>query len=131
MVLIEIPCAPVPWKAHGGHGKSSYDPRYEEKEFYKFEIKRQYHHNFPLALAVRIDCTFYMPIPKNANKHERTEMAAGRVHHVKRPDVDNLFKLFGDCIKEIVILDDSYISELHIRKIYSDRPRTIAVIEQL
>lgn len=129
MFDFEIEGNPVPWKAHAGYGKRSFNPRFEEKQYYQHEIKKQYHQNFPLTVAVKIDYSFCMPIPSSFSKKKRAKILEGRGHHVSRPDTTNLQKFVEDTLKDIVIKDDSQVVECCSRKFYSENPRTIIHIE--
>ena len=128
MYEFEIPCIPVPWKAHGGTGRRAFNPRYVEKEFYQFHIKRQYTHNLPIVIAVAVEADFYFPVPVGTSKVKTEKMLSRRIHHIKRPDLDNCCKFLLDCIKEIVIKDDSQVISLLANKLYSDKSRTIVKI---
>jgi Holliday junction resolvase RusA-like endonuclease len=123
-----IPGNPVPWKAHGGYGKKSWNPRFEEKLFFQLEIKKQYENNLPLTIAVKFDYTFLFPIPESFSNKKKKSILEGRVQHIKRPDLTNCMKFTEDCFKEIVIKDDSQVIESAARKMYDMLPRTIVVI---
>jgi len=128
-IQIEIEGIPVPWKAHAGYGRRSYNPRANEKEFYQFHIKRQYLHNLPLTIGVSLTAVYYLPIPQSISKKIKEKMLSHRVRHIKRPDLDNLNKFLNDCIKGIVIKDDSQICHMITQKIYGEKPRTYIRIE--
>ena len=80
----------------------------------------------PLAVKV----IFYMPIPKSANKKQKTEMAEGRIQHTKKPDTDNLIKSVLDALNGIAYKDDSMIYKLTAIKKYSEKARTELTIEE-
>jgi Holliday junction resolvase RusA-like endonuclease len=124
----EISGPPIPWKAHAGYGKRSFNPRFVEKQYYQHEIKKQYSNNLPLTVAVKFDYTFYMPIPASATAKMHEMMKEGKLKHIKRPDVTNLVKMCEDCFKHIVIKDDSQVFEYCARKLYDEKPRTVVVI---
>lgn len=128
-IAIEIEGIPVPWRAHAGYGRRAYNPRAGEKEFYQFHIKRQYLHNNPIDIAVSILAYYCLPIPQSISKKERENILAGRVKHIKRPDIDNLNKFLNDCIKGIVIKDDSQVVEMKSHKVYGEKPKTKVYIE--
>jgi Holliday junction resolvase RusA-like endonuclease len=129
MYEFKIDGSPVPWKAHGGYGRKSFNRNYEEKLYYQVEIKKQYHHDLPITVAVKFDYTFYMPIPKATSNKQRGKILEGRVRHIKRPDVTNCVKFIEDCFKGIVINDDSQVIEINARKVYGEDPRTIVKID--
>lgn len=122
-ICITIDTDPVPWKAHGGYGRRSFNPRFLEKEFYQLQIRRQYHHNLPITVAVKVEYLFFLPVPK-ASFVKQMKMLQGRIKHIKRPDTSNLVKFAEDTLKGIVIKDDSQVTLMTAIKIYSDKPRT-------
>jgi Holliday junction resolvase RusA-like endonuclease len=71
-----------------------------------------------------------MPIPKSMPKKERTEALAGMLKHVKKPDVDNLVKLYLDVLSGIAIPDDNCVSLGTAVKLYSITPKTVIYIEE-
>lgn len=46
----------------------------------------------------------------------------------KRPDFDNLAYLVTNALKGIVYVDDSQVVDCHIRKRYSQNPRTLIYV---
>jgi Holliday junction resolvase RusA-like endonuclease len=130
-ITLIIPCIPVPWKAHAGYGRKSWNPRYLEREYYQFEIKKQYRENFPLVCPVSITYSFHLPIPSSISQKKREAMESGIVYHTKRPDVSNLVKFVEDTLKEIAIKDDSQVVVSIGKKVYHPIPKTIIEISPL
>ncbi len=131
MNQIIIDGLPVPWAAHCGYGRRSFNPRFKEKEFYQWQIKSHWNQEAPLTAPVSITIVYHMPIPLGTSKPKRLQMLNQKIHHIKRPDVDNLNKFLCDCLKTIVMEDDSQVVHIDARKIYSERPRTVIDIEAL
>jgi Holliday junction resolvase RusA-like endonuclease len=131
MILIEISGIPVPWKSHGGYGKRSYNPRYRQREQIQWQIRSQWNQEKPIGGPVRIEFTFHMPIPTGTSKIRRISMLNNKLHHIKRPDLSNCTKFLEDCLKEIVIEDDSQVVEMFSRKIYSEKPRSVIKIDTI
>lgn len=105
-------------------GKSiTYDPNAKLKEGYKWQIRSQFREE-PLSVPVAMDVVFMMPIPKSTSKTKTVAMLNGAIHHMKRPDVDNMLKLVNDVLNNLVFKDDSQVVEIHARKIYSSKPGT-------
>jgi len=105
-------------------GKSiTYDPNAKLKEGYKWQIRSQFREE-PLTVPVAMDVVFMMPIPKATSKSKTAAMLNGAIHHMKRPDVDNMLKLVSDVLNNLVFKDDSQIIEIRARKIYSSKPGT-------
>lgn len=71
-----------------------------------------------------------MPIPKSMSKSEKTLASQGTLKHIKKPDVDNLIKLYLDVITGIAIKDDSTVSLGQAIKVYSASPKTVIYVEE-
>ena len=76
-------------------------------------------HEGPLSLQLR----FYLARPKSLPKRV--------MHHIKKPDADNLAKGVKDAMRGILYHDDSQIVELLIRKEYNAQPRVVIAMEIL
>lgn len=106
--------------------KSAYeDPTQSKlKEGAKWQLRSQYREE-PLGCPVSVDITFYLPIPQSASKPKQRQMLHGVLHHISKPDIDNLQKFVLDCLNGIVIEDDRRVIEIRARKIYSTKPGTL------
>ena len=128
MYLFEIIGVPVPQKQTKfrirGAFAHSYDPSSKEKGFIQWQVK-PYAPKEPLICAIEMHLTFFMPIPKATSRVKTTQMINGVILPKKRPDVDNLGYLVTNALKGIVYADDSQVTDLILRKRYSDRPRTV------
>jgi Holliday junction resolvase RusA-like endonuclease len=126
MISIELYGDPVPQArpriVRGG--RHSYDPKAKIKEGYKWQIKSQYREEVLLP-PLCADLIFFMPIPKSTSKLKRRQMLNGTIPHMKKPDLDNMIKFVFDCMNGLVFQDDSQISELRAKKIYSESPGTL------
>lgn len=71
-----------------------------------------------------------MPIPKSMSKKERAWTVDEKLKHVKKPDVDNLLKLYLDVLTGIVWEDDNCVSLKECVKVYSNNPRTEIFISE-
>ena len=70
-----------------------------------------------------------MPIPKSYSKTARLK-AVGEPHQ-KKPDISNLIKFTEDALNEVLWEDDSCISEITAKKVYSEEPKTIITVEKI
>lgn len=130
MILIEIPGDPIPATAPRlGRGGRVYNSRSKENERIKWQMRAQYNREAPIAGPVRLIATFYMPIPKATSGIRRRQMLAGLIHHIKRPDSSNLAYGYENCLKGIVIEDDSQVVEFTAKKVYGERPKTVLQID--
>ncbi len=119
---------PVPWCAHGGYGRNSYDKRFAEKEYCRLQLKRQYQNNKPIETAVIVSFIFCMKIPVSFSNKKRKLYLENKVHHISRPDCTNMQKLIEDTLKGIVIKDDSQIVSVSSQKRYDHFPRTLITV---
>lgn len=131
MIQIQIDGHPTPWAAHGGYGRRSFNPRYKEKEYAQWQIKAQYNRNFPVKGPVSLDISYHLPIPVRTSRVRKREMLAGRIHHISRPDVDNLNKFLCDALKTLVFEDDSQVVEICARKLYGENAKTIVRVKEV
>lgn len=130
MALIVIEGAPVPWMAHAGFGRRSFNPRFREKDYAVHYIKLQYGKD-PFTGPVSVGYDFQMSISKSVSKKKHSQMVNNILEHTTRPDCTNLIKFIEDCLKGIVFVDDSQVTEIIARKRYSEHPRTVITIKPL
>lgn len=64
----------------------------------------------PIDGPVRIEVIAWFPIPASWSKRKRADALAGRLHHVSRPDGDNILKALGDGLNGVCWRDDSQLS---------------------
>lgn len=131
MFTFEIQGQPVPWSAHRGYGRRSFNPKFKEKQYYQWQIRSQFNRENPIGGPVRLHISFYLPIPKGTSFIRRKQMLNGKSFHIKRPDLDNLNKFLEDCLKTIVFEDDSQVCEIVSKKIYGEIPKTVVQVEEL
>ncbi len=85
----------------------------------------------PLTGAMHVDFEFYFRPPKSAGVKKTQDMLDGRIFHTSKPDFDNLQKFYCDVMKELVWIDDAYISSSTAKKAYSMDQRTVIRIYEL
>ena len=132
---IEILGKPLPQARPRVHLKGNktfvYDPQCRNKKVIQYYMKQQLTDDKLLKEEnLAIDFIFYMPVPKWLSKKVKSEALKENVYHGLRPDIDNLVKLYLDCLNETVIRDDSQVSRITAQKIYGN-PRTIINIRAL
>lgn len=69
--------------------------------------------------AIKLELSFYLPIPKSTSKKKQRLMEQNVIKHVKKPDVDNLCKSVCDALNGVCWRDDSMITEIISRKMYA------------
>ncbi len=129
---IIIPGIPVP-QARMKHSNvrgfvTTYDPKAKEKKLIRHMLQiNQSSHSFDFP---RITFLFHMPIPKSIRKRDVELYNSGKLKHDKKPDVDNLIKLYLDCLDGIVIQGDQKVSLGPCIKVYHLEPKTIVWIHE-
>ena len=69
-----------------------------------------------------MDINAYYSIPKSASK-KKIEMMRKGLRPTKKPDMDNVLKVYADSLNKVLYRDDTQIVDAHVRKFYSDTPR--------
>lgn len=129
---IIIPGIPVP-QARMKHSNmrgfvTTYDPKAKEKKLIRHLL--QTHGSFDQIDYPRISFLFHMPIPKAIRKRDIELYNSGTLKHDKKPDVDNLIKLYLDCLDGIAIQGDQKVSLGPSIKLYHPEPKTIIWIHE-
>jgi Holliday junction resolvase RusA-like endonuclease len=73
----------------------------------------------------------YYTIPKSASKKKRLLMEKGEIRPTKKPDIDNVVKVYADALNEIAYHDDTQIVSLVCEKYYSGEPRVEVRLESI
>jgi Holliday junction resolvase RusA-like endonuclease len=71
----------------------------------------------PIYSPVMVKLDFYMKRIKSLPKTKE-------IPHIKKPDIDNLAKLFLDAITPTILADDKLVIELHVKKRYAKKEET-------
>ena len=82
---------------------------------------------WPIIGPVRIVMTMLLPRPKNhygTGKNKSVLKDKSPTLHFKRPDLDNLEKLFFDAANELLYQDDAQICSKEVEKVYATPPDT-------
>ena len=73
----------------------------------------------PFEKACVVDVTFFRHIPSSWSKKKRMEADGGIIRPITRPDCGNYEKGFYDALTGIIWVDDSIITDKHVRKRYT------------
>ena len=87
----------------------------------------------PFQNALYVDITFWLSIPSSWSKKKRIEADSGVIRPIskKAGDADNLFKSL-DALNGLLWVDDSIITDLHIRKRYTaELARTEIIVKEV
>ena len=107
-----------------GNHIGMYDPAKSKswKETVKWQAIEQKARNMEGALVLEL--IFLLKRPKSLPKKV--------VHHIKKPDLDNLVKAIKDALKGICYKDDSQIVRIYAEKIYAtDKTGVIITVENI
>lgn len=83
----------------------------------------------PLDEPVSVVVTAYVAPPKSLSKANRAAAMEGTLKPVTRPDLDNYAKAALDGCNAIIFRDDSLVTDLIVRKRFSERPRLTITVE--
>lgn len=106
-----------------------YDPNAKDKQNIRKHLMKNYQ-NVKCLRYPRLSFIFHMPIPKNVPKKQEHLYKLGILRHSKKPDVDNLLKLYLDCLTGMVLDDDNNVSLGFVDKLYHPEPKTIILLEE-
>lgn len=136
---IIIPGVPVP-QARMKHSNrrgfvTTYDPKAKEKSQIRFLLRNSMGSDLDNLASnpfdyPRISFLFHMPIPSSIRKRDQDLYQSGTLKHDKKPDVDNLIKLYLDCLDGLVIHGDQKVSLGPCLKVYHPEPKTIVWIHE-
>jgi Holliday junction resolvase RusA-like endonuclease len=116
---------PVPLARHRHGNGHAWDSQKQIKFGIGIQLINQ-HGDLPLLEGpLKLDITFFMPIPKKGAKSLH-----GTIHAI-RPDLDNLIKMICDIANKIIYKDDCAISVIIADKQYSHYPRTEFTLTEL
>jgi Holliday junction resolvase RusA-like endonuclease len=128
MFIFTLHMDPVPQKQTrftciGGYPRT-YDPSKKDLEQIQWQIK-PYAPIEPLKGPVEVRYSFFMRIPKSTSGIQKRQMLNRKIHHIKRPDLDNLEYIVTNAMKGIVYHDDSQIVRKFSEKFYGDPPKVV------
>lgn len=129
MIIFEIQGIPIPWQRPGRNNKTGiiYDAQKKQKEQIRWYLMAKYH-EMPIKSPVSVNMTFYMPMPKSSSRPRKRDMLNGVLHHMSKPDVDNLVKFYLDVMTGVIYDDDRQIHKITAQKCYATDPYTMIEI---
>lgn len=134
MFQFEIHGPPIPQKQTRfsciNNKPHSWDPSKQDKERIQWQV-RPFAPTEPVTGPIRLDITFYLPIPKSASSKMKLAMSNQTVLPVVKPDIDNLAYIVTNALKGLVYKDDNQIVEQRLKKFYSHEPRTVIQVHPI
>ncbi len=126
-MMFTVPGEPVAWARARQHGKHFFTAPHVTA--HKALVQAAALRNIAVWESTGpfiIECHFCFGRPKSWSKKKREET----LHHLSKPDVDNLVKLIKDALNGIAWVDDSQVIQVHATKSYSTDPRTMVEISR-
>lgn len=123
-VVINMP--PIAWARPGEGIHGRYDTQKKIKTCVAFFIAKAFKGQPKIMGPVHLFITFFMPIPKSLPKYKHCSF------HTKKPDIDNMLKLFCDTCNDVGIWgDDAQVCFVTMAKQYSSTPRTEVLVREI
>ena len=91
----------------------------------------KYTFNDQLSGPIEANIKGYFSIPKSTSKKVRNLMLSNKIHHTKKPDIDNIAKSVLDSLNGLAYEDDSQVVKLTGEKLYSDNPRVELYLKEI
>lgn len=101
---------------------------------YIFESKL--YPDVPFKGAVKVTYNCYFQVPKSLSKNEKVERLNGIWASEVRRDGDNIAKLYNDILQfgsleGLIFIDDKYIVDLNVKKLYAEEEFIEIIIEDI
>ena len=115
---------------------------YTPEETYNFEnLVKLYYRDAAIEAGIdmdiipkgmfRIDIVAYFEITASKPKAWKELAAEGAIRPTSRPDWDNIGKIVSDALNDIAWIDDSYIVDARVQKVFSKLPRVFVTITDI
>ena len=134
-IVIEVPGIPRPYRERQAPVRAGRTHSYRPspalvrwQEAVAWWAKSAMRGEPPIEGPIRLEVTFYLPMPKKMLKADRALAERDELFHIKRPDRTQFLKAFEDGFTGIVWVDDSQVCAGAAFKRYSPDPRTVAVV---
>lgn len=85
----------------------------------------------PISRPVEVFIVLSFSIPASWSRKRRSKALAGDIGHTTKPDADNAAKAALDALSGIVYRDDSQITDLIVRKRYSETPQVQVTVREI
>lgn len=79
------------------------------------------------AISIRLECHFCLP--KNISKKKRLELLGKPC--LKRPDIDNIEKIYLDAFNKVLYYDDKQVYEMSAVKLWDNDEYVICEVKEL
>lgn len=135
VVRIVVPGAPKGWSRpadspFGGRHRFTPKKQRTEQNLIGLLASRAMGNKPPFTGPIDLRVGAFFDVPKSWSKAKRAAALRGAAHKSK-PDADNICKLLKDALNNVVWVDDAQVSDLSIRKRYSDTARLVIEIRAI
>ena len=135
VIRIVVPGAPKGWSRPADSpfgGRHRFTPKKQrvEQTLIGLLAARAMAGRTMLTGAIDLRVGAFFEVPKSWAKAKRAAALQGQPHKSK-PDADNICKLLKDALNNVVWVDDCQVSDLAIRKRYSDTARLVIEIRAI
>jgi Holliday junction resolvase RusA-like endonuclease len=122
---------PLAWARAARNGKFSFTPRAQAvyMDVIRLAARREYGDSPPLQGPLAVRANFIFPWPKSWSEKKRRR--PGAHWKISRSDIDNLYKIIGDALGEVVWRDDAQVADLRVTKQYGLSGATYISVEPL
>lgn len=130
-VTFTIPGKPQPWRRSRQNGKRHFKDAKTQanQDAWAWAARLAMGAAQPLTGPLRVTIHAAFPIPVRTTKANRAAMLANTIRPTQRPDADNIAKNV-DGLNGVTFVDDAQITDLIVRKFYSDAPRVdVSIVE--
>jgi Holliday junction resolvase RusA-like endonuclease len=131
IIIPGVPLSQIRMKFSARNGIARvYDPREKYKKDIRKLLKTQFSTRDFLSFP-RLSFIFHMPIPSSFPKKIQKLYRSGHYKHIKKPDTDNLVKLYLDCLDNIAFEGDQKVTLGPCIKLYHPHPKTIVILNEM
>lgn len=123
MIEFQLSGTPIAWKRAKPlyNQRRMIDEQVKEKQQIRWQLRSQFHSS-PLTVPLEVQLIFFMPISAYISGVKKRAMIGGVIHHIKKPDVDNMIKFYFDAMTGVIYVDDAQIWCESAKKVYAERP---------
>lgn len=95
----------------------------KDDKIFEEKVRNAYKGNLSFIdsiLPLRAEIEVYHQVPKSYSKKKREQCLTGKLKPQVKPDCDNIAKLILDSNNKVIYKDDSQITELLVKKYYTE-----------
>lgn len=101
------------------------------ENYIKVEYQAQSGQIYARETNLKLTIYAYFDIPKNISKKKYINYLDNVIRPTKKPDADNIAKIYMDALNGVAYYDDSQVVEVYVSKLYGKTPRVDFKLEVL